>query len=83
MSVSAREPAHDAEVNLMGTLSKGAAWIGGAIDKYFVDGAVNGVAWAVLEGGRRVRRVQTGRINNYVLGVVVGVIILVLVTSLV
>ena len=73
----------DGLVNLMGTISLGVAWIGGAIDKYFVDGAVNAVAQLTLEGGRRVRRVQTGRINNYVLGVVVGVIILVVITSLV
>ncbi len=73
----------DGLVNLMGTLSLGAAWISGAIDKYLVDGAVNGVADLLLEGGRRVRRVQTGRINNYVLGVVVGVILLVVITSLV
>jgi NADH-quinone oxidoreductase subunit L len=73
----------DGIVNLMGLVSKGAAWISGAIDTYLVDGAVNGVAWVFLEGGRRVRRVQTGRINNYVLGVVIGVVILVIVTSLV
>ncbi len=73
----------DGLVNLVGLVSKGCAWIGGAIDTYLVDGAVNGVAFLFLEGGRRVRKVQTGRINNYVLGVVVGVIILVIVTSLV
>jgi NADH-quinone oxidoreductase subunit L len=73
----------DGVVNLMGVLSKGAAWIGGAIDTYLVDGAVNGVADLLLEGGRRVRRVQTGRINNYVLGVVVGIIILVVITAMV
>jgi NADH-quinone oxidoreductase subunit L len=73
----------DGLVNLMGTISRGAAWISGAIDTYLVDGAVNGVATLFLEGGRRVRQIQTGRINNYVLGVVVGIIILVVITSLV
>ncbi|HZS42455.1 MAG TPA: proton-conducting transporter membrane subunit [Polyangia bacterium] len=73
----------DGLVNLMGTLSMGAAWISGAIDKYLVDGAVNAVADLTLDAGRRIRHVQTGRINNYVLGVVVGVIILVVITSLV
>jgi hypothetical protein len=68
----------DGLVNLMGTISRACAWVGGAIDKYFVDGAVNGVAWAVVEGGRRMRRIQTGRINNYVFGVVIGVVLLVI-----
>ncbi len=73
----------DGLVNLMGTLSRGAAWISGAIDTYLVDGAVNGLASLFLAGGRRMRHLQTGRINNYVLGVVVGIIILVVITSLV
>jgi NADH-quinone oxidoreductase subunit L len=71
----------DGIVNLTGTISRGVAWIGGAIDTYFVDGAVNGVADLVLAGGRRMRRVQTGRINNYVLAVVVGVILLVIISA--
>jgi NADH-quinone oxidoreductase subunit L len=73
----------DGLVNLMGTISNGCAWVSGAIDKYFVDGAVNGLAWAVVEGGRRLRTVQTGRVNNYVFGVVMGIVLLVLTMSLV
>jgi len=72
----------DGVVNLMGVVARGCAWVGGAIDTYFVDGAVNGVAWLFLSGGRQLRRVQTGRINNYVLGVVVGIVLLVVITSL-
>ncbi len=41
------------------------------------------MAWMFLEGGRRVRKVQTGRINNYVLGVVVGIVLLVVTMYLV
>jgi NADH-quinone oxidoreductase subunit L len=70
-------------VNLMGTLSLLIANIGGLIDKYLVDGAVNGLADLILAGGREIRKTQTGRINNYVLGVVLGIVILVIVTSLV
>jgi NADH-quinone oxidoreductase subunit L len=73
----------DGIVNLMGTLSLLVANIGGLIDKYLVDGAVNGVADLILAGGREIRKTQTGRVNNYVLGVVVGIVILVIVTSLV
>ena len=57
--------------------------MGGLIDKYLVDGAVNGVADLILASGREIRKTQTGRVNNYVLGVVVGIVILVIVTSLV
>jgi NADH-quinone oxidoreductase subunit L len=70
-------------VNLMGVISRLIASIGGLIDKYLVDGAVNGVADLVLASGRQVRKTQTGRINNYVLGVVLGVVVLVVITSLV
>jgi NADH-quinone oxidoreductase subunit L len=52
------------------------AGIGGAIDRVIVDGAVNGVAGAVLAAGKRVRRIQTGRINTYVMGVAFGVVVL-------
>jgi NADH-quinone oxidoreductase subunit L len=69
----------DAVVNGMGYVSKGVAWVNGAIDKYLVDGAVNFVAEGIISGGRRVRRIQTGRINNYLLGVTAGVVVIVLV----
>jgi NADH-quinone oxidoreductase subunit L len=52
------------------------AVLGGAIDRVIVDGAVNGVADAIIAGGRRIRRVQTGRINTYVMGIAFGVVIL-------
>ena len=42
-----------------------------------VDGAVNALSTAALAGGRRLGRLQTGRINNYVLGITLGVVILV------
>ena len=52
------------------------AGVGGAIDRVFVDGAVNGVADTVIAAGRRVRRIQTGRINTYVMGIAFGVVVL-------
>jgi NADH-quinone oxidoreductase subunit L len=48
----------------------------GAVDYKLVDGAVNGVADTVIGAGRRVRRVQSGRINAYVMGVAFGVVFL-------
>ncbi len=46
-------------------------------DKHIIDGAVNGVATLVRGGGDRVRRLQTGYVRNYALGVALGAIILV------
>jgi len=48
----------------------------GAVDYKLVDGAVNGVADTVIGAGRRVRRIQSGRINAYVMGVAFGVVVL-------
>ena len=54
------------------------SWISGQIDKYIVDGAVNGVA-AVLQGaGEGFRRIQTGRIQTYLVYASASVLILVL-----
>jgi NADH-quinone oxidoreductase subunit L len=69
----------DGAVNLFGTVSKGVAWVNGAIDHYLVDGAVNLVADGVIGSGRRLRRIQTGRINHYLFAVTAGVVVIVLV----
>jgi NADH-quinone oxidoreductase subunit L len=46
----------------------------GWTDRYLVDGVVNVVsAWTVM-GGDRLRHMQTGRVQDYVLGVTVGVL---------
>ena len=72
----------DGIVALVAMLARGAAWLSGAIDRYVVDGAVNGVARLVVAGGRRLRRAQTGRVNTYVLVVVLGVLLLGVLTTL-
>jgi len=68
----------DAMVNLAGAVTRIFANIDGAIDRYLVDGAVNFVAGATLSAGRVMRRVQTGRIQTYLYGALVGAIALVL-----
>jgi NADH-quinone oxidoreductase subunit L len=68
-------------VNAAGAVTRGVSWINGWIDRTFVDGAVNGVANATIRMGRSLRRVQTGRVNNSVYGVVVGVIVLFVITA--
>jgi NADH-quinone oxidoreductase subunit L len=48
----------------------------GWTDRYIVDGLVNVVsAWTVMGGGR-LRHVQTGRVQDYAFGVVLGVLVL-------
>jgi NADH-quinone oxidoreductase subunit L len=51
--------------------------VDGAIDKYVVDGAVNLLANATIAGGRRLRRVQTGRIQTYLYGALAGALVVV------
>jgi len=45
-------------------------------DLGIIDGAVNGVAALVRDAGGRLRRVQTGLVRNYALGVVLGAVAL-------
>jgi NADH-quinone oxidoreductase subunit L len=51
----------------------------GLFDNYVIDGMVNGVAGAVIAWGRQFRRIQTGRIQNYLLGFVAVALILMVV----
>jgi NADH-quinone oxidoreductase subunit L len=51
-----------------------ADWVNRGFDLGVVDGAVNGVARVVRETAGRVRRVQTGLVRNYALGVVIGAV---------
>jgi NADH-quinone oxidoreductase subunit L len=67
----------DGIVNGVGLLTRAAAWIGGAIDHWIVDGAVNTVGRGIQWFGSGARRLQTGVIQNYVLAVFGGVIVLV------
>jgi NADH-quinone oxidoreductase subunit L len=73
----------DGLVNGLAVVSRAAARLTGAIDDRLVDGAVNALSSGILDGGKRLRRLQTGRINTYVLAVVVGVVLLVVLTALV
>ena len=58
----------DALVNGAGKLGARLAWVAGGVDLFGVDGAVNGLAQSVIGFGRAARKVQTGRIQNYVYG---------------
>ncbi|MEZ4293853.1 MAG: NADH-quinone oxidoreductase subunit L [Polyangiaceae bacterium] len=63
----------DGIVNGVSVGARGASWVSGAIDQYIVDGAVNFVAEGTLKAGGKLRSMQTGRIQNYVYGLLGGV----------
>jgi hypothetical protein len=51
-------------------------WAGaGSFDTYVVDGLVNGAAYLSGFSGRVIRKLQTGRVQTYIIFVVVGVMI--------
>ncbi len=53
-----------------------AAFTAFTIDKRIVDGAVNGVATLVRNGGGQLRKVQSGYVRNYALGLAAGAVLL-------
>jgi NADH-quinone oxidoreductase subunit L len=59
------------------------AWVTGKIDATFVDGAVNALSNGTLALGTRLRRVQTGRIQNYIYGIMTGAVVLALIAYLI
>ncbi len=69
----------DGLVNLMGFLGRLVSAIDGLIDALVVDGLVNGVANSFAFVGRKLRQIQTGRIQSYLAGAIVGALLLVLV----
>ncbi|MBC8425201.1 NADH-quinone oxidoreductase subunit L [bacterium] len=69
----------DGIVNGMGYLTRLLSWFSGLADRYIVDGLVNGVGAVIQGAGESVRRVQTGRIQTYLVYVCFSVLLLVLV----
>jgi NADH-quinone oxidoreductase subunit L len=45
-------------------------------DREVVDGTVNGIGSSTVSAGRGIRRVQTGRVQNYALGIALGLIVM-------
>jgi NADH-quinone oxidoreductase subunit L len=45
-------------------------------DREVVDGTVNGIGSSTVVAGRNIRRVQTGRVQNYALGIALGLIVM-------
>jgi NADH-quinone oxidoreductase subunit L len=55
-----------------GAVANGAAWF----DRVIVDGIVNGIGSVTRRTGGELARVQTGRVQNYALGIAVGLIVM-------
>ena len=45
-------------------------------DREVVDGSVNAIGTGTIDAGRGLRQVQTGRVQNYALGIAVGLIVM-------
>ncbi|HET7786558.1 MAG TPA: NADH-quinone oxidoreductase subunit L, partial [Myxococcales bacterium] len=69
----------DALVNFVGAVGRAVAYVDAAIDKYVVDGAVNGLASLTWNSGKTLRRVQTGHIQAYLYGALGGAIAFVII----
>jgi NADH-quinone oxidoreductase subunit L len=45
-------------------------------DREVIDGTVNGIGSSTVSIGRNLRRVQTGRVQNYALGIAIGLLVM-------
>jgi NADH-quinone oxidoreductase subunit L len=55
-----------------GRVADGLRWF----DVHVIDGAVNGVAVLTVRAGGRVGRIQTGQVQNYALGIALGLVLM-------
>lgn len=58
----------------------GASFLCGWFDRYIVDGIVNAISWSIREASRSLRGIQTGRIQDYLYGIIAAIILLVWLT---
>ena len=68
----------DGIVNASASVTRGISFVEGLFDNYVVDGLVNGVANLVTRSGASLRRVQTGRLQTYIVLVMAGILVLML-----
>ncbi|MBI4591422.1 MAG: NADH-quinone oxidoreductase subunit L [Candidatus Rokubacteria bacterium] len=55
----------------------GLSWVVGWVDRYLVDGLVNLASAWTMRGGDRLRRIQTGRAQDYLYGVAFGLLLVI------
>ncbi|MBS1847080.1 MAG: NADH-quinone oxidoreductase subunit L, partial [Actinobacteria bacterium] len=61
-----------------GPVRRVSEWLGTTFERVVLDGAVNGVARLVTVGANETRRLQTGKVRNYALGLTAGAALLLL-----
>jgi len=66
----------DGFVNSLARMTKALSVVTGFVDKTFVDGLVNLVSDTVIFTGGQLRKIQTGRIQNYLYAAMAGVLVL-------
>jgi NADH-quinone oxidoreductase subunit L len=66
----------DGLVNFSATVVRLGSKVSGFFDDTFVDGLVNGTAWAIRFSGGQLRRIQTGRVQNYLYVAMAGVVLM-------
>jgi NADH-quinone oxidoreductase subunit L len=67
----------DGIVNGSGYLTRFVSWLSGLFDNWVVDGMVNGVATVFQGAGESLRRIQTGRLQTYLVYVCFSVLLLI------
>ncbi len=67
----------DGLVNVVGWFGRAFSAIQGWVDLHIVDGIVNGVAMLTGWVGNRLRRLQTGQVQDYLMLVLIGLLILI------
>ena len=72
----------DGLVNLAGRVMRVFSVFDGLFDQYVVDGLVNAVADITLGFGRGIRKIQTGQIQNYILGALLGMVLIIILTMI-
>jgi NADH-quinone oxidoreductase subunit L len=58
-----------------GPVQRGATFAAEVVDQQGIDGAVNGAGWLARSVGSQVRKVQTGYVRNYALGIAAGAVL--------
>jgi NADH-quinone oxidoreductase subunit L len=61
-----------------GPVTAFARFLSDGVDRAGIDGAVNGIATGARAGGGSLRRIQTGLVRNYALGIALGTVLLLL-----
>ncbi len=59
-----------------GPLTRGADDISFGVDAGLIDGTINGLARLTAQTGRQLRRLQTGYVRNYALGISIGAVVI-------